>query len=242
MIYAVISDIHANLEALDVVLADIRKRKVDKILCLGDIVGYNADPNECVRIVEDQDIPSLEGNHDAVACGKEKPWGFNPVALDAANWTRDTLTEENRDFLKQLPDDMVCNGRILAVHGAPGDRDTYLFTWEEIEPLFPALEERNVDLCLFGHTHFPGIFGEDGTYRPNEDGLFKLPEGKRFFINPGSVGQPRDADPRAAYALFNEDAREMRFVRLDYDRNKTAQKIVDSGLPPFLAERLMLGR
>ena len=234
---AVISDIHANAEALDRVLLELEQRNVENTICLGDIVGYNADPNPCSDRVKQAGIPSLLGNHDAVACGLEEPWGFNVVALTAALWTRSQLTEENKAFLRELPDQQVMNSSFVAVHGAPSDRDTYLFSMEDLRPEFDYLREYEVPLCFFGHTHC-----QEGPQVPGEDGHFRLEEGKLFFVNPGSVGQPRDGDARAAFAIYDTDLRDVELIRVEYDKKTTAEKISQAGLPMFLAERLMMGR
>ncbi|MCK5557221.1 MAG: metallophosphoesterase family protein, partial [Candidatus Hydrogenedentes bacterium] len=239
---AVISDIHANFEALDRVLLEIAERNVDTIMCLGDIVGYNADPNPCVHTVKESGIPSLLGNHDAVACGLEEPWGFNAVALTAALWTRNQLTEENTVFIRELPDKQLLDSAFLAVHGAPSDRDMYLFSMEDIRPEFDYLRQHGVSLCFFGHTHCQGIFSENGPCGPGEDGHFRLEESELFFVNPGSVGQPRDGDARAAFAIYDAEVRDVELIRVEYDKKTTADKISQAGLPLFLAERLMMGR
>ncbi len=243
MKYAIISDIHANLQALNTVLEKIKELSVDKIICLGDVVGYNANPNECVEIIRDLEIPTICGNHDAVACGLEEPWGFNPVALQAAMWTRETLSKDNLEWIKNLSDTQQF-GNFLIVHGAPTDRDTYLFTWEDILPHVVHLEERQCTLCFFGHTHFPGIFSPDGSYSLDEESRFSLGQtnSKIFFINPGSVGQPRDSDPRAAFGVFDTETNMYELVRIMYDVTKAADEITAAGLPGFLAERLFLGR
>ena len=239
---AVISDIHANAEALDRVLLELEQRKVDSTICLGDIVGYNADPNPCVDRVKQAGIPSLLGNHDAVACGLEEPWGFNVVALTAALWTRNQLTEESKAFLRELPDQRVMDSSFVAVHGAPSDRDTYLFSWEDVRPEFDYLRECGVSLCFFGHTHCQGIFSESGPRAPDQDGHFTLEEAELFFVNPGSVGQPRDGDARAAFGIYDTEVRDIELIRVEYDKKTTADKISEAGLPLFLAERLMMGR
>ena len=241
MKYAVISDIHANLEALNAVLKRIEGLEVDGTICLGDVVGYNANPEECVNLIRERDIPTMCGNHDAVACGLEEPWGFNPVALSAALWTRENLSEDNLEWLRNLPD-VQRFGELLAVHGAPTSRNTYLFTWEDVLPYIPYVEEKECSVCVFGHTHSPGIFSSDGVYGVDSDGKFDLGNDKTFFINPGSVGQPRDGDPRAAFGIYDSDARIYQHVRIPYPVKKAADRVLNEGLPHFLAERLFLGR
>lgn len=242
MKYAVLSDLHANLPALTAVLERIDAIGVDQIVCLGDAVGYNAHPNECVEIIRAREIPTICGNHDAVACGIDEPWGFNPIALAAALWTRRNLTDDNIEWLRQLPESFKMEF-FMGVHGAPpSDRNTYLFVWEDILPYVSYLEEEGCALCLFGHTHSPGIFSMDGVYTVDEDAKFALGDGKGFFINPGSVGQPRDGDPRAAFGLIDTETREYENVRVPYPVEEAAEGIVAAGLPGFLAERLSLGR
>jgi len=239
---AIITDIHANIEALTVVLQDIEARGTTEMVCLGDLVGYNANPNECVEEIRNRKIPCVMGNHDAVACGIEEPWGFNEVARHAAIWTRETLTDDNITFLRETPENQHIPGEFLGVHGSPQDRDMYLFSWAEVYSQFPHLDALGARSCFFGHTHFPGIYDENGLCSVDETGGFSLNSNSRFFINPGSVGQPRDNDPRAAYLLFDTDTMRIQFVRVEYDIAKAADKILRSGLPKFLADRLVLGR
>ena len=241
MRYAIISDIHANIHAFEAVLREIDQRKPDQIVCLGDVVGYNADPNLCADKVRDLEIPTICGNHDAVACSLEEPWGFNPVALAAAVWTRESLTDANHAWLRDLPDARV-HDHFVAVHGSPFDRDFYMFNWEDVLPHMDYLEEVDRDICFFGHTHTPGIFAADGVYTVDDDSQFTLDEGKSSFINPGSVGQPRDSDPRAAFGMYDSDSRLYELVRIEYDIEAAQEAIRAEGLPDFLAERLALGR
>lgn len=242
MRYALISDLHANLEASTAVFKDIERVGVDQIVCLGDVVGYNANPNECADLVREREIPTICGNHDAVACGLEEPWGFNPVALSAAMWTREQLSDENLEWLRGLPDSRKI-GDFIAAHGSPTNRNAYLFNWEDILPHVETVQSQGCNLCFFGHTHSPGIFSSDGLYAVDEDSQFDLSvQDKVFFINSGAVGQPRDNDPRAAYGVYDSETREYELIRLDYPVKQAADKIVEAGLPNFLAERLFLGR
>ena len=239
--YAIISDIHANLDALSTVLDKIDELGVDQTICLGDVVGYNANPNECAQIVRDREIPTILGNHDSVACGREEPWGFNPVALEAAMWTREGLNSENLEWLKNLPGALNF-GSFAAVHGAPRNHNQYLFTWEDILAHLPFLEEQNCNVCMIGHTHTPAIFSSDGVYSVDGDSKFELGDQKGFFINPGSVGQPRDGNPDAAFGLLDTETSVYEQVRIPYPVEEAAKKIIEAGLPQFLAERLVLGR
>jgi predicted phosphodiesterase len=213
--YAVISDIHANLEAFEAVLNKIEELDVDKIVCLGDLVGYNANPNECVDILRKMKIPTICGNHDAMACEIEEPWGLSPAAYRAVEWTRNALRPDNHQFLRSLPDVQKFDS-FLAVHGSPSSRNAYLFTWEDVLPHFSALEEQKCAICFFGHTHSPGIFSKDGVYSAENGSGFKLREGIPYFINVGSVGQPRDGDPRTTFGVMDLTTRVYEQVRVDY--------------------------
>lgn len=215
MRYAVISDIHANLEALKKVLAKIEELSVDRTICLGDLVGYNAHPNECVDMLRSRKIPTICGNHDAIACGLEEPWGFNPAALSAVMRTKEALSEDNIEWLKGLPDIQNFDS-ILAVHGSPSNRNSYLFTWEDVVPHLPSLAQRDCRLCFFGHTHVPGIFSRDGSHAVDNNSKFFLSPEKAFFVNPGSVGQPRDGDPRASFGVVDTDTNDYELVREEF--------------------------
>ena len=241
MTYAIISDLHSNLEALTAVLDEIDRLGVEQVVCLGDVVGYNASPNECVELMRERDVPTICGNHDAVACGLTEPWGFNPIALAAALWTRENLSEDNLAWLRQLPDTLTRHS-FLAVHGSPLDRDVYMFGWEDVLPHMEFVKEQDCSLCFFGHTHCPGVFSNDGAYSLDDDSRFALGDDKLFFINPGSVGQPRDGDSRASFGVLDTEQREYELVRVPYHVKQAAERSIEAGLPHFLAERLHLGR
>jgi len=222
--YAVISDIHANLEALLSVLSDIDALRPGFVVCLGDIVGYGADPNACVDIIRERNIPSVMGNHDAAAAGVTEPCNFNPAAREAALWTRNELTEENADFLAALPDSIETE-HFLAVHGAISDPDKYILDYGDAEPEFYLMGRHR--LCFFGHTHVPARHKS-------------LSGPERFLVNPGSVGQPRDGNPRAAFLIYDTDTG-IEFRRAEYDIASAQEKIIESGLDKRLAERLSRG-
>lgn len=241
MRYAIISDLHANLDAVRMVFDRIDTLGVDRIVCLGDVVGYNANPNECVELLAERDILTILGNHDAVACGLEEPWGFNPVALAAAIWTRDHLSDAALDWLANLPDALNF-GDFVAVHGAPKNHNTYLFSWEDVIPHAPFLDEQNCRLCFVGHTHTSAILSTDGTYHMDARGFFDLGESGMYFINPGSVGQPRDDDPRASFGVLDTEANSFKLERVAYPVNQAARRVIEAGLPQFLADRLAIGR
>lgn len=241
MLYAVISDVHANIDALEKVLERIDALGAEKTVCLGDVVGYNSMPNECVAMIAERGIQTILGNHDAVACGIEEPWGFNPVALAAAVWTREQLTDESREWLRGLPD-ALNYGPFSAVHGAPKNHNIYLFAWEDILPHLYFMEEQNCNLCFMGHTHTPAIFSTDGAYALDKNRRFQLEEGKTFFINPGSVGQPRDDNPLASFGLLDTEEMSFELIRVPYDTERASKRVREAQLPRFLADRLLLGR
>ncbi|RMF97477.1 MAG: metallophosphoesterase [Candidatus Schekmanbacteria bacterium] len=242
---AIISDIHSNLEAFESVLKKIEKIDADSIYCLGDIVGYNANPNECVEIIREREIPSLMGNHDRVACGIEEPIFFNPVAREAVLWTRGELSQKNRDFLCQLPEKMNISNEILCVHGSPRDADEYIFGEATAEKCLNYLEdyEIGIKICFFVHTHFKAAYST-ANISPSEGSKIKfhLKENYIYLINPGSVGQPRDRDWRASFVVFDSEKKLITYYLEEYDVEKTAEKIRKKELPLYLAERLFEGK
>ncbi|MCK5862408.1 MAG: metallophosphoesterase family protein [Candidatus Hydrogenedentes bacterium] len=241
MLYAIISDVHANIDALDVVLKRMDEMGIDDAVCLGDVVGYNAMPNECVKKISERGYQTILGNHDAVACGVEEPWGFNPVALTAAVWTREQLSKESIEWLRGLPD-ALNYGPFIAAHGAPKNHNTYLFSWEDILPHIYFTEEQNCNICFVGHTHTPAVFCTDGALAIGKQEKITLEPDRVYFINPGSVGQPRDDDVRASFGVFDDENMTFEMVRVSYDVETAAKRVRDAQLPRFLAERLMLGR
>ncbi|MFI5322226.1 MAG: metallophosphoesterase family protein [Thermodesulfobacteriota bacterium] len=238
MRYAIISDIHANLEAFRSVLEEINGSEVGRVICLGDIVGYGANPNECVEIIRSRGISSLLGNHDAAACGLSEPLDFNPVARDAVLWTRDELTGENREFLASLPEKELIDGFTI-VHGSPSDPYKYILSSYDAAPEFELLEGKS--LCFFGHTHVSVCYSlYEGRIAETRAGAFRLRRGAKYLVNPGSVGQPRDRDPRASFLIY-DDRGYVEFRRVEYFIEGAQKKIIESGLNRFLAERLSQG-
>lgn len=240
-----ISDIHANLMALEAVLEDAKDSPYEAIWCLGDLVGYGPHPNECIEVLRQQTKPFLciAGNHDWASLGRVPLEEFNPDARRACEWTMAHLTYENRDYLASLPESRQ-EGEFLLVHGSPRQP-----IWEYI--LYPGLAAANFShfqtpFCLVGHTHIPIIFGE--AHVPEEtialapclDGPISLAEG-RFIVNPGSVGQPRDGDPRASYAFLDLEALEIHFRRIAYPVERTQEEMLKWNLPPRLIARLSYG-
>jgi len=247
MRYLVLADVHANIEALEACLSDAQARGYDRTLVLGDLVGYGPDPNETIARIQSLNPTSMvRGNHDKVACGLEQPEGFNAVAKGAALWTYETLTVANRLWLASLAQGpLVADGQIEICHGSPFDEDAYIF--DELDAL-RALKVSSRPLCLFGHTHYPvtfelsaAAFESTGPSSSAETHL-DLRNGSKYLVNPGSVGQPRDGDPRAAYAIIDVDQRAVDLIRLPYAVEEAQAKVVKAGLPEVLAQRLAMGR
>lgn len=224
MRYAIISDIHSNLHALEVVVSDIKDSSVDRVLCLGDVVGYGAYPNESLAITREISHTILAGNHDHAAIGLMDISAFNHYANKAAIWTRNKLTEENTSFMRECPF-IYEEGSLLFVHATPEDPAKWSYVFSDIDAQF-VLQHNPGRTIFIGHTHIPR---EHST----KDGRL---------INVGSVGQPRDGDPRASYGIFDGESGILEIKRLEYDIDAAKKAILDAGLPPFLAERLSLGR
>src|SRR5881275_644203 len=221
MRYLVLTDIHANLEALESCLADARTRAFDRTLVLGDLVGYGADPNRVIERVQAlKPAAIVRGNHDKVACGLEQADGFNSVAKSAARWTLDVLTPEYRQWLAALPEGPIdVDDTVQICHGSPFDEDAYIF--DELDAV-RALKVATRPLCLFGHTHYPASFELSAeTFDRVESAAepqmrIVMRDGCKYLVNPGSVGQPRDGDARAAYAIVDTKQHRVDLFRLKY--------------------------
>ena len=246
MRYLILSDIHSNREALAAVLNRVRRKRWDKAIVLGDVVGYGANPNEAVDAVRSlRPLVAIRGNHDKVCSGVEDGEMFNRVALQAAIWTREHLTPSNLHWLRSLPEGpVVVDGAFAIAHGTPIDEDAYIFG--EIEAL-NVFRQTAFPLCFFGHSHFPVIFGLSPeaiqtvlTQPPSF--RFRLEPGVRYLVNPGSIGQPRDGNPLASFAMFDSDTRTVAVHRVRYPLERAQRKILGAGLPRPLADRLALGR
>jgi diadenosine tetraphosphatase ApaH/serine/threonine PP2A family protein phosphatase len=247
MRYLVLTDIHANLEALEACLAHARERRYDEALVLGDVVGYGADPNAVIQAIQDLNpLAIIRGNHDKVACGIDQADGFNPVAKSAAHWTLGVLAPEHRQCLIPLPelnhplDDL---GKLS--RGSPFDEDAYIF--DELDAV-RALKVSSRPLCLFGHTHYPMTFELSAQKFDSIDPpaaaetRLQMRIGSKYLVNPGSVGQPRDGDPRAAYGIVDTRQRCVELFRVAYRVEVAQAKVIRAGLPEVLAQRLALGR
>jgi len=240
MIVAVLSDIHANLEALEAVLADAAKEKAEAHWCLGDIVGYGADPDAVVERVRSLSGPVVAGNHDWAAAGTTSTRHFNRHAAFAAEWTAGVMKPANLEWLRQLPLVERREGALL-VHATPSDPAAWHYCMQ-VDDALDEMESFREDLCLIGHSHVPGAFerhDDDVRYTRAEE--IVLRPGRRYLVNVGSVGQPRDKDARASYLLFDTTERRLRHARVPYDVAKTQEKILAAGLPPWLASRLAAG-
>jgi predicted phosphodiesterase len=240
MKFAIIADIHANLEAFQVVLEDCKKQQVTHYACLGDVVGYNANPKECLDIVRTMNIPCVKGNHDEYCSSTEHLEGFNPAAAEAVNWTRKQLTEDDRQWLRDLKyTRMVTNFTI--VHATLDGPQRWGYVFDKLAAA-ASLTYQNTSVCFFGHTHVPVAFMKDSVVRGGTYSKFKTEPGKKYFVNVGAVGQPRDNNPKAAYVVYDPDDSTIEIRRLDYDIATAQKKILAAGLPERLAERLAYGR
>lgn len=247
MRYAVLSDVHGNLEALSTVLADAASEGALGILCLGDAVGYGADPAPCIELLGERSTRMVAGNHEHGALGLLDVRWFNAAARAAALWTRDRLGADHQKFLSGLPL-ATTHGEATCVHASPRRPEEwdYLFSAEDG---FQAFGDFATRLCFVGHSHRPGVWSlgssgpayEDLAGPAFHDRRIPFHDGRRYIINVGSVGQPRDRDPRAAYVLWDEDERSVTLRRVTYDHKTAAAKILRAGLPRALADRLAYG-
>lgn len=238
--YAIIADIHANLDAFQVVLEDIKQQNCTHVVCLGDVVGYGANPKECLDLVRGMNIPVVKGNHDEYIGSDESPDGFNDAAAEAVAWTRAQLTEEDRKWLRDLKYfRLVANFSI--VHATLDAPQRWGYVFEKLEAA-ASFTYQNTQICFFGHTHVPVAFIRDTGVRGGTYSKFRVEPGKKYFVNVGSVGQPRDGNPKAAYVIYDMPAQTIELRRLDYDIASAANKILAAGLPQRLAERLYNGR
>ena len=229
---AVISDIHGNLEALTRVIGRTRAEGVDAIVCLGDIVGYGPFPNECIDLVCHHCGIIVQGNHDAGASEDLSTHRFNSEGKAAITWTREILTNTNRAFLQNLPVSVV-SGDMTFAHASPREPENweYIATWNTAAQVFGHF---TTDYCCIGHTHIPVVIAADGKANT-------IRRGHKHLINAGSVGQPRDGNPRAAFALLDTSLPAVSIIRVEYDVSTTATAIRNAGLPEFLAKRLEHG-
>jgi diadenosine tetraphosphatase ApaH/serine/threonine PP2A family protein phosphatase len=244
--YLILSDLHANLEALNAVVQEAAGR-YDEALCCGDLIGYGADPNAVVAWVRTNCTVCVRGNHDKACTSQDDLDWFNPVAKAAAIWTQENLTEENLEWVRALPQGPALLDGFEVVHGSPFDEDEYVIGAGEAAQAFGYLERR---VSFFGHTHIQGGFiwnhsrVETVPRIPvrGERHVMEIDPECAYLINPGSVGQPRDGDPRAGWATYDSEANMVTYFRTPYDVETAQRKIRDAGLPLVLADRLSVGR
>jgi predicted phosphodiesterase len=249
--YLILSDIHGNWDALQTVLRRVRRKRFDRTLVLGDLVGYGAAPNQVVD--EMRELPGelfiVRGNHDKVVCGLERGEGFNEIALISARWTAQRLTRGRLQYLRELPAGPLTvesgaeGAQVAICHGAPDDEDLYLFAEQDAWQSFQARPRAHV--TFFGHTHLPSLFVlHQGGIRGmllRGDGRLRISPRLRYLVNPGSIGQPRDRDPRASFMIYDSARQLLSWRRLAYPIGRAQRRILDADLPPPLAERLVYG-
>lgn len=238
MRYAIISDIHSNLVALQNALDSIKTARVDTIICLGDVVGYGPRPNECVELVKDQCEVCLMGNHDHAVLGLTDINYFNQYARESVLWTQRTISPENKSFLKGLPFKHEVNDALF-VHSTPIKPEDWDYIFSENDARH-HLDSISQNLVFIGHSHIPVVFPYNHPSFFEEK--FQLDFDKeRYIINVGSIGQPRNEDPRSCFVIYDDQEQSIDYVRLEYDVKKTFQDIIEKKLSPFLAIRLLHG-
>jgi predicted phosphodiesterase len=240
MRFAILSDIHSNLEAFEAVLADARARECTQFVCLGDVVGYNANPHECVERVREMDCPIVKGNHDEQASLIESSRDFNELAEHAIEWTRDNLTEEDKEWLRGMRFQRQVRDFTI-VHATLDTPAQWGYVFNNLDAA-ASFTYQHTAVCFFGHTHVPMAFIRDEGIKRVRIEQLRIDMTKKYFINTGSVGQPRDADWRAAYCIYHLDKNVVEQRRVKYDLATAQKKIIKAGLPRLLAERLAIGR
>ncbi|MBT3604040.1 MAG: metallophosphoesterase family protein [Candidatus Latescibacteria bacterium] len=237
---AIFSDVHGNLDALQEVLEKITELQVDRVICLGDVVGYGADPNACVDLVQDVADVGVAGNHDWASVGLLNTQFFNPIPLIAIQWTADVLDERQANFLRRCP--LVLNeDPVFYVHASPHEPERWHYL-SDLEDGRAALHQTTSQLCFVGHSHRAFICSESNQTDVIIEGHVQLCVSDRYLINVGSVGQPRDGDPRASFAIWDQGSGNLHLHRVSYDVLAAQKKIREARLPEFLAERLAVGR
>jgi diadenosine tetraphosphatase ApaH/serine/threonine PP2A family protein phosphatase len=238
--YGVLGDIHGNLEALTSVLADAQEAGVGRLLCVGDVVGYGADPHECLKVLRDGKVCTVAGNHDWAVVEKVGIEYFNADARDSIEWTRDRLSSDELEYLGGLPLIEVM-GEITVVHSSPFSPEYYDYvqTLYDVQLAFDHMRTR---LCFVGHSHVPVMFLNTEPVEHCLRPVLELAPDRRVIVNVGSVGQPRDLDPRACYAIWDTDEQKVYLRRVDYDQDGASRKIAAAGLPITNARRIVLGR
>ncbi|RKY42655.1 MAG: metallophosphoesterase [Candidatus Makaraimicrobium thalassicum] len=241
MTYIILSDIHGNLQAFESVISSFPKTDNSRIVCAGDVVGYGADPNECIELIMSLGAENVLGNHDAAVIDKTDISYFNENARKAVLWTRERLDRAGRDYLNGLP--LVReNPSFTVVHGTLHDPAEFIYMQSGTEAM-RTFEILNTKICFVGHSHVPGVFvyRDSGLYQSFERKI-SLEDGARYIVNVGSVGQPRDNDNRACYCVYDSSSGEIEFHRIKYDVISARERIISAGLPGALGDRLLFGR
>ena len=241
MKFGIFGDIHANLEALEVVIDELKKESVDMYICLGDIVGYGANPSECLEISRELAAFTVAGNHDFAIAGKLNIDFFNAYAKEAVLWTREQLSKEQVQWLRDLDLVRQHSDVLTVVHGTLNFPEMFDYIQTSYDAHL-SLELLETPVCFLGHSHVPVTFFQGPTVSFTMDYEIDIDTESRTLVNIGSVGQPRDENPQASFAIYDTDAQRVEIRRVDYNVDKAAQKIVDAGLPEILGERLKYGR
>jgi diadenosine tetraphosphatase ApaH/serine/threonine PP2A family protein phosphatase len=243
MLYAIISDIHGNVDALRATLKDIEQRSVDSIICLGDIVGYYPDPEECIDLIRENASYCVAGNHDYAAIGRIDTRNFTYYAFAAIEWTKKHLSDNSKAFLESLPLTIEKDGMYFT-HSSPSNPQDWVYVFPDSEEaVFEAFNCLVYRMNFIGHTHWPSIIvQDDDKIILHSDHSIKIHDPQYYLINVGSVGQPRDFDSRCCYAIYDSESKEFALIRVKYDFAVTQKKIGENNLPQFLAERLAKGR
>lgn len=244
---AVLSDIHGNLEALEAVLRHAKAEGVAGLVQLGDLVGYNANPRECLLLVREEGMQSVLGNHDLAVLEPALAESFNVLAYEALQYSAERLTDGDRQYLKSLPRNRVLLSSYLLCHGTPENAESYILHAFQAKRVFNLLQRKypGIRVCFFGHTHLQKVWIKDERGKvfspPAIPPGFSIEDGKHYLINPGSVGQPRQKNNHAHYLIFDSDAEVITFKTAPYDIRKAQRKIREAGLPEYLARRLAEG-
>ena len=248
MRYFILSDIHSNLEALEACVQRAKQAGYDAVLCCGDIVGYGPSPVEAIDGIRALNAVTIRGNHDRVAAGLDEATQFNPHARHAVYWTRAVLPDSYREYLANLPvGPLDITAQAQLVHGALTHEDDYIFTEADADENFVLTDKA---ITFFGHSHFPVVFSSNGrgdalqatSYEFDEFIAVKCESGKKLLVNPGSVGQPRDGDARASFAIWDADRSRIEFYRVEYDVKRTQERMRAADLSTYLVDRLAHGR
>lgn len=231
MKYAVIADIHANLPALQAVLKDTAVQRCDAVVCLGDLVGYYTEPKECVDLIRGMNIPCVKGNHDEYCSAPRMPDGFNAKAAEGVQWTRQQLTEDDRQWLASRPLVEMVDGFTI-VHASLNQPHRWEYVFDRLAAA-SSLHEQKSAVCFFGHTHVPVAFVRDSSVRGGTYTRFKVESGRQYFINPGSVGQPRDGSAKASYVVYDTGVQTVELLRVAFERpNSDGSSAIPTGPSP----------